>query len=162
MQIKLRRAILARAKRQEQYRRAPHANIFQGQILSTDVVIDYARLSKLSRQPRTLTASGSLRPCQRSTRQTIHIGHALGSGFVQSIFSSPPRRPPFKCFPSVSRRVAKLKILCSIPLTEYCPFRERIPNTAFAPLLKLRIRTEGGRVYIMIERVGCSLLHVIV
>src|ERR1700724_2889669 len=51
---------------------------------------------------------------QRSSRQSIHIGHALGSGFVQSIFSPPPRRPPFECFPSVSRRDAELKILCTM------------------------------------------------
>jgi len=37
---------------------------------------------------------------------------ALGSGFVQSIFSPPPRRPPFECFPSVSRCDAEVKILC--------------------------------------------------
>jgi hypothetical protein len=31
---------------------------------------------------------------------------------MQRIFSPPPRRPPFECFPSVSRRDAELKILC--------------------------------------------------
>jgi hypothetical protein len=41
--------------------------------------------------------------------------HALGSGFVQSIFSPPPRRSPFECLPSVSRRDAGLKLLCIIP-----------------------------------------------
>ena len=41
-----------------------------------------------------------------------HIGHALGSGFVQSIFSSPPRRPPLEYLPSASRRGADLKMLC--------------------------------------------------
>src|SRR5208283_1991000 len=64
-------------------------------------------------------------PHPRSSRHSIHIGHALGSGFVQSICSPPSRRPPFRCFPRVSRRDADLKILCSIPLTEYFPFRER-------------------------------------
>jgi hypothetical protein len=63
-------------------------------------------------------------PHQRSGRHSIHIGHALGSGFVQSIFSPPPRRPPFECFPSDLRRDADLKILCSIPLTEYFLFLE--------------------------------------
>ena len=36
----------------------------------------------------------------------------MGGGFVQSIFSPPSRRPPFECFPNVSRRDADLKILC--------------------------------------------------
>ena len=39
----------------------------------------------------------------------------MGGGFVQSIFSPPSRRPPFECFPNVSRRDADLKILCTIP-----------------------------------------------
>ena len=51
----------------------------------------------------TLTPFG---PHPRSSRHSIHIGHALGSGFVQSIFSPPSRQPPFRCFPSVSRRDA--------------------------------------------------------
>jgi hypothetical protein len=58
-------------------------------------------------------------PHPRSSRQSIHIGHAVGSGFVQSIFSSPSRRLPFECFPSFSRRDADLKILGNIPLAEY-------------------------------------------
>jgi hypothetical protein len=55
------------------------------------------------------------------------------STFVQSIFSPPSRRPPFECLPSVSRRDADLKMLCSIPLTEYFPFRERTPSTLNTP-----------------------------
>src|SRR5271165_804301 len=43
------------------------------------------------------------------------MGHALGGGFIRSIFSPPPRRPPFECLPSVSRRDADLKILCIMP-----------------------------------------------
>src|SRR6202022_3291149 len=65
-------------------------------------------------------------PHPRSSRHSIHIGHALGSGFVQSIFSPPSRRPPPECLPSVSRRDADLKILCSIPLTQIPKLKRRI------------------------------------
>ena len=115
MQIKLRRASLARAKRQESTAARLIANIFQG----TDLV--HRRRDSRTRGPASYPANlgtdlfRSLRPSQRSSRQTIHIGHALGSGFVQSIFSSPPRRSPFKCSQSVSRRDADLKILCIMP-----------------------------------------------
>jgi hypothetical protein len=68
-----------------------------------------------SRRFRTLTVSDPFGPHPRSSRHSIHIGHALGSGFVQSIFSPASRRRPFECFPSASRRDADLKILCNIP-----------------------------------------------
>src|SRR5208282_4118916 len=59
-------------------------------------------------------------PHPRSSRDSIHIGHAVGGGFVQSIFSPPSRRPPFECFPNVSRRDADLKILCKMSSTVKC------------------------------------------
>jgi hypothetical protein len=45
------------------------------------------------------------------------------SGIMQRIFSSPPRRTPFKCFPSNSRRVAELKILCNIRQQRKSPLK---------------------------------------
>jgi hypothetical protein len=86
----------------------------KGQILSTDAAVACSTLSKLSpnlaRRPP-LTHSD---PNPKSSRQSKHIGHALPGGFVQSIFSPPPRRPLFKSIPSFSRRVAELKILCIV------------------------------------------------
>ena len=114
MQIKFRRTSLAKPNNRSSAATRLIANIFQG----TDVV-PRRRDSRLE-APRTIPAirhadrSGPFRSPPRSSRQSIHIGHALGSGFVQSIFSPPPRRPPFECFPSVSRRDAELKILCTM------------------------------------------------
>jgi hypothetical protein len=46
------------------------------------------------------------------SRQSIPIGHALGNGLVQPIFSPPSRRSPFVFSPSLSRRDAGLEMLC--------------------------------------------------
>jgi hypothetical protein len=128
MQIKLRRASLAEPSERSSAATPLISNISQ----RTDLVRRHCN-SPLD-GPRTVPAiphayrlRPTIGPHARSNRQSIHIGHALGSGFVQSIFSPPSRRPPFECFPSVSRRAADLKILCSIPLTEYCPFRALTP-----------------------------------
>jgi hypothetical protein len=114
MQIRLRRTSLARPSDRSSAATRFIANTFQG----TNVV--RRRRDKPLQAPRTMSAvldDDRFRLlqilAQRSSRQSIHIGHALGSGFVQSIFSPPSRRPPFKCFPSVSRRDAELKILCN-------------------------------------------------
>src|SRR5260370_35737011 len=122
MQIKLRRASLAEPSERSSAPTRLIASIFQ----RTDLVRRHCN-SPLD-GPRTVAAIPPRLPSQtplgphpRSSRQSIHIGHAVGSGFVQSIFSSPSRRLPFECFPSFSRRDADLKILCSIPLTEYFP-----------------------------------------
>src|SRR6202011_1016690 len=130
MQIKLRRASLAEPSERSSAPPQLIANIFQ----RTDLVRRHCN-SPLD-GPRTAAAIPPRLPSQtpfgphpRSSRHSIHIGHALASGFVQSIFSPPSRRPPFECFPSVSRRDADLKILCSIPLTEYSPFSEVTPFT---------------------------------
>src|SRR5271166_4141971 len=53
-----------------------------------------------ARDPRHSPLQAPPDPHQRPRRQSIHIGNALGSGFVQSIFRPPPRRPTFECFPS--------------------------------------------------------------
>ena len=115
MQIKLRRTSLGGPSGRSSAATRLIANIFQ----RTDLVRRHCN-SPLDR-PRTVAAiphAYRLRPLgphPRSSRHSIHIGHALASGFVQSIFSSPSRRLPFECFPSFSRRDADLKILCNIP-----------------------------------------------
>ena len=120
MQIKLRRASLAEPSERTSAATRLIANIFQ----RTDLVRRHCN-SPLD-GPRTVRGDSAhlpspppFGPHPRSSPQSIHIGHALASGFVQSIFSPPSRRPPVECFPSVSRRDADLKILCSIPLTGY-------------------------------------------
>ena len=119
MQIKLRRASLAEPSERISAATRLIANIFQ----RTDLVRRNCNsplddpTNRPGDSPR-LPSQTPLGPHPRSSQHSIHIGHALGGGFVQSIFSSPPRRSPFKCFPSVSRRDADLKILCIIPLTE--------------------------------------------
>src|SRR5438105_1514566 len=113
MQIKSRRASLAGPSERSSAATRLIANIFQG----TDLVRRH-RDSPLDgrRAVPAIPQAYRLRPLWVLTRDragiSIHIGHALGSGFVQSIFSPPSRRPPFECFPSVSRRDADLKILC--------------------------------------------------
>src|ERR1700731_1246143 len=101
MQIKLRRASLAEPSERSSAATRLIANIFQ----RTDLVRRHFN-SPLD-DPRTVPAvpprlpsPTPLGPHSRSSRHSIHIGRALGGGFVQSIFSSPPRRSPFKCFPS--------------------------------------------------------------
>src|SRR5271165_893966 len=47
------------------------------------------------------------------------------NSIMQRIFSPPPRRPPFECFPSVSRRDAELKILCILQFSAKCGIRAR-------------------------------------
>ena len=84
----------------------------KGQISSTDIVIAHWTTHEPPRDSARLPSPTPFGPHPRSSRHSIHIGHALGSGFVQSIFSPPSRRPPFRCFPNVSRRDAGLKILC--------------------------------------------------
>ena len=68
-------------------------------------------------------------PCQRSSRQSMPIGHALGNGLAQHIFRPPSRRSPLVCIPSLSRRAAGLKMLCVMlhslagqGNSENCPF----------------------------------------
>jgi hypothetical protein len=112
MQIKLRRTSSARPSDRSSAGTQLIANIFQGTNVVRRRRDNPFKAPRTIRQSPTLTASGPSDPRQRSSRQSIHIGHALGSGFVQSIFSPPPRRLPFECFPSVSRRDADLKILC--------------------------------------------------
>ena len=116
MQIKLRRASLAEPSERSSAATRIIANIFQ----RTDLVRRHCN-SPLD-GPRAVPAipyAYRLRPPfgphPRSSRHSIHIGHAVAGGFVQSIFSPPSRRPPFECFPNVSRRDADLKILCIMP-----------------------------------------------
>jgi hypothetical protein len=81
----------------------------KGQMSSPNALIAHWRYTALL--PAILNAD-RFRPFsarQRSSRQPIHIGHALGGGFVLSIFSPASRRTPFPCFPTVSRRDADLK-----------------------------------------------------
>jgi hypothetical protein len=113
MQIKLRQASLAGPSQRSSAAKPLIANIFQ----ETDLV--HRHCDSPLDGPRATPAiphAYRLRPLSDLTQDpaghSIHIGHALGSGFVQSIFSPPSRRPPFRCFPSVSRRDADLKILC--------------------------------------------------
>jgi hypothetical protein len=120
MQIKLRRASLAGPSDRSSAATRLIANIFQG----TDLVRRHcdSPLERPTSRPgdsARLPSPTRFGPHPRSSRHSIHIGHALGSGFVQSIFSPASRRRPFECFPSASRRDADLKILCNIPLTEY-------------------------------------------
>src|SRR5580698_4747690 len=98
----------------------------KGQMLSADAVIIHSRPREQFRQSPTLTASGPFRSSPEIQPAINTHRSRSGQRFVQSIFSSPPRRPPLECFPSVSRRGADLKILCSIPLTEY---RLDLPST---------------------------------
>jgi hypothetical protein len=126
MQIKLRRASLAGPSDRSSAATRLIANIFQG----TDLVRRHcdSPLERPTSRPgdsARLPSPTRFGPHPRSSRHSIHIGHALGSGFVQSIFSPPSRRPPFECFPSVSRRDADLKILCKMPSSAFFPFRAR-------------------------------------
>jgi hypothetical protein len=113
MQIKLRRASLAGPSDRSSAATRLIANIFQG----TDLVRRHcdSPLERPTSRPgdsARLPSPTRFGPHPRSSRHSIHIGHALGSGFVQSIFSPASRRRPFECFPSASRRDADLKILC--------------------------------------------------
>ena len=135
MQIKLRRASLAEPSERISAATRLIANIFQ----RTDLVrrhcnspLDGPRT--VAAIPPSLPSQTPLGPHPRSSRHSIHIGHALGGGFVQSIFSSPPRRPPFTCFPSVSRRVAELKILCIMCTVWLCD-PTRLPCASNSPSL---------------------------
>src|SRR5882762_483786 len=112
MQIKLRRASLAGPSDRSSAATQLIANIFQGTDLvrrHCDSPLDGPRA--VPAIPHAYPSPTPFGPHPRSSRHSIHIGHALGSVFVQSIFSPPSRRPPFECFPSVSRRDADLKIL---------------------------------------------------
>src|SRR6266481_6232835 len=116
MHIKLRRASLAGPSLRSSAATRLIANIFQG----TDLVRRHCHtpLERPTSRPgdsARLPSRTPFGPHPRSSRHSIHIGHALGSGFVQSIFSPASRRRPFECFPSFSRRDADLKILCIIP-----------------------------------------------
>ena len=116
MQIKLRQASLAGPSQRSSAATPLIANICQGTDLvrrHCDSPWDGPRAAP--RDSARLPSPTPFGPHPRSSRHSIHIGHALGSGFVQSIFSSPSRRLPFECFPSFSRRDADLKILCTIP-----------------------------------------------
>jgi hypothetical protein len=128
MQIKLRRASLAQPSERSSAATRLIANIFQ----RTDLVRQHCNFPLDG--PRTVAATPRLPsqtplgPHPRSSRHSIHIGHALGSGFVQSIFSPPPRRPRLECLTSVSRRGADLKILC---ITRVALIRSRsLPDKA--------------------------------
>ena len=83
-------------------------------ILSAEIVIAHSTTTRRTgtRASRRLSAD-RIRPLQipprASSRQSIHIGHASSRGLVQSIFSPPPRRPPFElkniCTTAPRRRV---------------------------------------------------------
>jgi hypothetical protein len=124
---------LAGTKRQEQCSHATHyAHIPRDRCCPSTPLEATGSPTNHARRPRGSPLQAPSDPRQRSRRQSIHIGRALGGGFVQSIFSSPPRRSPFKCFPSVSRRVAELKILCIILSTGLCAVK--VGNGLVVPL----------------------------
>src|SRR5271165_868985 len=62
---------------------------------------------------------------------------------MQRIFSPPPRRPPFECFPSVSRRDAELKILCI--MSDYGSCRISSLNEGEEQIFSLPIRHNQER-----------------
>ncbi len=104
---------LGGTKRQKQCSHAPHCAHFPRDRSCPSTLLEATGCStNHARNPQRSRLQAPSDPRQRSRRQSIHIGHALGGGFVQSIFRPPPRRPPFECLPSVSRRDAGLKMLC--------------------------------------------------
>jgi hypothetical protein len=126
MQIKLRRTSSARPSDRSSAGTQLIANIFQGTNVVRRRRDNPFKAPRTIRQSPTLTASGPFRSSPEIQPAINTHRSRSGQRFVQSIFSSPPRRPPLECFPSVSRRGADLKILCSIPLTEY---RLDLPST---------------------------------
>jgi hypothetical protein len=147
MQIKLRRASLAGPSDRSSAATRLIANIFQG----TDLVRRHcdSPLERPTSRPgdsARLPSPTRFGPHPRSSRHSIHIGHALGSGFVQSIFSPASRRRPFECFPSASRRDADLKILCIIQSSGLRSVAPQTPNSAakMSPLSCLKKGVNNG------------------
>ena len=68
---------------------------------SPDITIGHCTHRDPTKHPTRSSLPGASDPCQRSSRHSIPIGHALGNGLVQPIFSPPSRRSPSDCFPSL-------------------------------------------------------------
>ena len=99
MQIKLRRASLAGPSDRSSAATRLIANIFQG----TDLVRRHcdSPLERPTNRPgdsARLPSPTRFGPHPRSSRHSIHIGHALGSGFVQSILAQRRGDDPSNAF----------------------------------------------------------------
>jgi hypothetical protein len=105
--------MLGRIKRGEQNCQTAHPReILRHRSHSFQIIIAHHLYRDPTKYPRHSSLPGMSDPSQRSSRQSIPIGHALGNGLVQPIFRPPSRRPLLVCFPSLSRRDAGLKMLC--------------------------------------------------
>ena len=105
--------MLGRIKRGEQNCQTAHPReILRHRSHSFQIIIAHHLYRDPTKYPRHSSLPGMSDPSQRSSRQSIPIGHALGNGLVQPIFRPPSRRPLLVCFPKLSRRDAGLKTLC--------------------------------------------------
>ena len=105
--------MLGRTKRREQRCPTSHPKKNPRHTFhSPDRIIGQCRHRDPTRRCMRSSLPATSDPCPRSSRQSIPIGHALGNGLVQPIFSPPSRRSPLVCSPSFSRRDAGLKMLC--------------------------------------------------
>jgi len=104
---------LGRTKRREQRCQTSHPEKNPRHTFhSPDRIIGQCRHRDPTRRCMRSSLPATSDPRPRSSRQSIPIGHALGNGLDQPIFSPPSRRSPLVCSPSFSRRDAGLKMLC--------------------------------------------------
>ena len=77
-----------------------------------DVIITHCKHPEPARHRTRSSFLATSNVCPRPSPESIPIGHAPPNGLVQPIFRPPARRSPFGCSPSLSRRDARLKMLC--------------------------------------------------